>query len=141
MADGDLVILDVSQDFRVTDLGNHMTVIPKNRLATDDPVPVFNRGCMWQDNLENIYISGGHFFSQPFPGPMGYWDLSEYFVQKEDIPDYSVWQYNLGNNDWTDLSPQVDSQYPPLRRLASAAYTSFPSANLSYAFGYVLYMK
>ena len=136
MVDGALVMLDLSQDFGIEDVGNYMTVIRREKLDSGSYVPVVNRGCMWQDSLENIYISGGHFFSQSLPGAWGYWDLSRYFVRKEDIPDYSVWQHD-NNHEWTEPFPAINSQYPPLRRLVSSGYTSIPSANLSYAFGYV----
>ena len=67
--DGALVLLDLSQDFGVENAGNHMTVIPREKLDTGiSYIPVVNRGYMWQDSLENIYTSGGHFFSQPWPG-------------------------------------------------------------------------
>ena len=141
MVDGALVLLDLSQGFGVEEVGNHMTVIPREELQTGSYVPVVSRGSMWQDSIENIYISGGEFFSQPFPSPWGYWDLSRFHVRKEDIPDYNIWRYNIKNNEWIELEPpRLDSQSPPLTRLVSSAYTSIPSANLSYAFGYVLWL-
>ena len=138
MVDGALVLLDISESFGLDEVGNHLTIIRREKLNTGSFIPVVNRGTMWQDSLENIYISGGHFFSQPFPGAWGYWDLSKFFVQKEDIPDYSVWRYNIKTSGWDNLFPEIDSQYPPLIRLVSAGYTSIPSMNLSFAFGYVL---
>ena len=136
--DGALVLFDISESFGVEEVGNRLTVIRREKLDTGSYIPVVNRGSMWQDSLENIYICGGHFFSQPFEGTWGYWDLSKFFVQKKDIPDYSVWRYNIKTNEWDNLFPEIDSKYPPLARLVSAGYDSIPSMNLSYAFGYVL---
>ena len=138
MVDGALVLFDISHSFNIEEVGNHLTVIRREKLDTGSYIPVVNSGSMWQDSLENIYISGGHFFSQAWGGILGYWDLSKFFVQKKDIPDYSVWRYDTSTSEWDNLFPEIDSQYPPLSRLTSAGYTSIPSMNLSYAFGYVL---
>lgn len=138
MVDGALAVIDLDQDFAIEQVWNYMTVIRREKLESGGYVPVVNRGCMWQDSLNNIYLSGGHFFSQAWGGIWSYWDLSKFFVPKEDIPDYSVWRHDTEKNQWAQLSPEIDSKYPPLTRLVSSGYTSIPSANMSYAFGYVL---
>lgn len=83
MVDGALVMLDLSQDFGIEEVGNYMTVIRREKLDSGNHVPVVNRGCMWQDSLENIYISGGHFFSQSLPAAWGYWDLSQFLYRRK----------------------------------------------------------
>lgn len=157
--------MDLSQDFELENSGAHLTVIRREWLGPGFPpglvpmssldrvsrptniphdltpvggyIPVTNRGYMWQDSPGNIYIAGGYFFSQPSPGIWGYWEASRFHLPKQDIPDYSIWRYDIRVNEWTKIIPGMESKYPPLRRLASSGYISIPSMNLSYCFGYV----
>ena len=146
MVDGALVLLDLNQDFELENSWAHMTVIRREKLGdtyanaseyVGEYIPVTNRGYMWQDSLGNIYIAGGHFFSQPLPGIWGYWQTSVFYRDKEEIPDYSVWKYDIRINKWTKMIPGLAPKYPPLRRLTSSGYISIPSMNSSYCFGYV----
>lgn len=91
-------------------------------------VPLTLRGYMWT-NTENshLYISGGHFYDVP------YWNQSVYYVNKRNIPDYSLWRFDIAEHKWDELYPTGDHMI----RLSSTAYTSIPQTNLSYAFGYV----
>ena len=87
---------------------------------------------MWQDSLGNIFTARGDFFSQPMREEWGLWESSEFHLRKEDIPDYSVWRYDIKINKSTKVIPELESKYAPLRRLVSSGYISIPSTNLSY---------
>ena len=67
------------------------------------------------DRKSNIYTSDGYFLEQ------AYWDESVYHVQQKDIPNFSIWRYNI-------------SQDYPMIKLISPAATGIPEFNLSYAF-------
>jgi len=99
-----------------------MQIIPKPKL-NNAYVPVVNRGYMWVDSNSNIYTSGGHFYEQ------AYWNESAYYVQKKDIPNFSIWRYSIGQNSWTE----VPVDYHMIRLISSAA-TSIPVFNLSFSF-------
>ena len=137
MTDGALVLLDLTKDFEINDV-EFMTVQRRQEGGDGNGsyVPVANRGYMWQDNLGNVYIGGGHFFSQNWPQRWSYWEGSQFHLEKKRIPDYSLWQYDINNNNWNKVL--FTSKTQPLRRYASSGYVSIPSINMSYAFGYVL---
>ena len=134
VVDGALVTLDLTKDFKLSEEG-FMTI--KREKEGDDGnggyISVANRAHMWRDSLDNIYVAGGHFFAQPYPKNWTYWEGSQYYLERKKIPGYTLWRYNINSDDWTQV--QVKE---PLRRLASSGYTSIPSTNTSYAFGYVL---
>ena len=138
MIDGALVTLDLTQRFMVSEKGFKLMKVTRRIYdmgSNSSFVPVANRGYMWQDSLGNVYIGGGHFFSQPWPEDWTYWQKSQFFLEKKKIPDYSIWRFDIKGEKWNKVSFQSAS---PLRRLASSGYVSIPSINMSYAFGYVL---
>ena len=137
MTDGALVVLDLTKDFGVDDV-EFMTVQRKEQGdgGKGSIIPVVNRGYMWQDSLGFVYIGGGHFFSQKWPQKWSYWQGSQFYLEKENIPEYSLWRYDINNNNWDKVLFTSGAQ--PLKRLISSGYVSIPSINMSYAFGYVL---
>ena len=116
--DADIVTIELSVSFELDSLP--MTIDRK-----PDYVPVVNRGYMWSDSENHIYTAGGHFFTQ------AWWDESAFHRQKADIPDYSIWKYDLNLRVWIQIKPIGDK----VIRLISSGYTSIPSTNLSYSYG------
>ena len=116
--DADIAIIDLSVNFELDSLP--MTIDRK-----PIHVPVVTKGYMWSDSENHIYFAGGHFLSQPW------WDQSAFYRQKADIPDYSIWKYDMNRNSWGEIKPIGDK----VIRLTASGYTSIPSKNLSYAYG------
>jgi len=81
---------------------------------------------MWTDSNGYIYTSGGHFFER------AYWNESAYYVQKQDIPNFSIWRYSINQDKWTEML--LDSSGDSMVRLISSAATSIPGFNLSFAY-------
>ena len=139
MIDGALVMLDFTKDFK---LGDEGFITVKRRQEDGDGkgnyIPITNRGCIWQDNLGKIYLTSGHFFSQKWPENWTYWQGSQFYLGKEKIPLYDIWQYDINSDNWAKIPYKLKSGTQQLKRVASSGYTSIPSTNMSYAFGYVL---
>ena len=143
MIDGALVTIDLTQNFKLADAGLYMKIIRRQEGGDGNGgyIPVTNRAYIWQDDLENIYIAGGNFPSQPLPENWTYWEGSQYHLLREQIPGYTLWRYDINNDNWANVNLLMKSGTQPLKRLGSSGFISIPSINMSYAFGYVLYLS
>lgn len=124
-----LVLINVDKHTAIIELGKDFTIeaIPITIKQKPLNVPVLNRGIIWTDaTTGNIYIAGGHFFKQ------AYWDASEFYVPDDQIPDFSIWKYDLKADSWEEITPIGED----MTRLISSAYTSIPTMDRSFAFGY-----
>lgn len=122
--DGVIALLDLSVDFSLDETPTRMNIVDVPRI-NGNYIPIVNRGYMWRDDRGNIYLAGGHFYEQ------AYWDESRYYVRKEEIPDLSIWMYNIDQSTWTEIKPDPASN---MQRLISSAAISIPGLNQSYAF-------
>ena len=134
--DGAIIFLDLKENFMIDEVA-FITVVKRTQDSNGIYVPVANTGYMWQDNLGNVYVGGGHFWAQPWPKNWTYWEGSQYFLEKKNIPDANIWKYDLNYDNWSEVLYTLAEGTPPLRRLASSGYISIPSINMSYAYGYV----
>lgn len=101
------------------------TFLPLWQVRKSVDIPVLNRFGIWTDSTQDfIYIQGGHFYEAPK------WNESQYFIKKEDIPDYSIWRFNVRTKEWSNVTGEHDT-----KRACAGAAISVPKQNQSYYLG------
>jgi hypothetical protein len=129
-ADGYTLDLDVSRDFTTSSLP--LTITKKN---VTQRVPVVYRHTVWKsDQPDDIYIAGGIFWDN--------WgkDESEFFTKEEDIPDFSIWRFNLERRQWWQVPFENISGGRPVIRTWAGAGESVPALNRSFYLGYATHI-
>ena len=74
---GALVLSDISESFRVDEAGNHLTVIPGEKLGIAVMAPFCMCGRTVSKTRKHLHVWG--------PFRHIYWDLSRFFVQKKSL--------------------------------------------------------
>jgi len=73
-------------------------------------------------------MQGGHFYDADD------WRNSSYWLEKKDIPPYSIWEYDLGTSTWKVVPLPSNSSF---KRGFGGAAVSVPATNQSYYIGFV----
>ena len=74
-------------------------------------------------------MQGGHFYDADG------WRNSSYWLEKKDIPPYSIWKYDLETSTWTEVHLLSDKSN--FKRGFGGAAVSVPDTNQSYYIGFV----
>ena len=102
------------------------------RLSRDAGAPVLSQFGMWSDSTQNaIYIQGGHFLAAP---P---WNESAYYVPKQEIPENSIWRFDVLTEEWKDMTGEILGDRETVRTFGGAA-CSVPALNQSFWLGLVI---
>jgi len=116
------VIIDLSKPFTSGDF------VPISQLKKPLGVPVVNRFGLWVGSNQSwILMQGGHFYDAED------WKNSSYWLEKKDIPGYSIWKYNLETFTWTETS--LPANLGSFKRAFGGAAVSVPSTDKSYFIG------
>ena len=85
---------------------------------------------LWEGaNQGSILMQGGHFYDAED------WRNSSYWLEKKDIPQYSIWKYDLDTSTWTEVPLLANKS--SFKRGPGGAAVSVPSTNQSYYIGFV----
>ena len=89
-----------------------------------------NRFGLWEGaNQGSILMQGGHFYDAED------WRNSSYWLEKKDIPQYSIWKYDLDTSTWTEVP--LPTNKSSFKRGYGGAAVSVPGTNQSYYIGFV----
>ncbi|KAH0612767.1 uncharacterized protein H6S33_009147 [Morchella sextelata] len=112
--------IDLTQEF------DPYTWTPSFQTRKPLKVPVVNRFGMWVDSSQDvIYIQGGHFYTA------SKWNESSYSPEKADIPDWSLWRFDVrsGKRAWEDVTGDYGWK---VERALAGAVVSIPKYDLSF---------
>lgn len=116
------VVIDLSKPFTSRDF------IPRSQSKKRLGVPVVNRFGLWEgSNQGSILMQGGHFYDADG------WRNSSYWLEKKDIPPYSIWKYDLETSTWAEVPVLGDKS--SFKRGFGGAAVSVPDMNQSYYIG------
>jgi hypothetical protein len=106
-----------------------------NHLAKKSPgIPLLSQFGIWKDSGEDaIYTHGGQFYGGII------WNRSSYYVNKADIPPYSIWKLNITSKSegWREVTGEGNSKVN-FNRTFGGTFASVPDLDLSYYIGLVL---
>ncbi|KAI5845045.1 hypothetical protein DFP73DRAFT_526511 [Morchella snyderi] len=112
--------IDLTQEF------DSYTWTPSFQIRKPLNVPVVNRFGMWVDSSQDvIYVQGGHFYAA------SKWNESSYSPEKADIPDWSLWRFDVrsGKRAWEDVTGDYGWK---VERALAGAVVSIPKYDLSF---------
>ncbi|KAG0125102.1 hypothetical protein HOY82DRAFT_673246 [Tuber indicum] len=116
------VVIDLSKPFTSREF------VPVSQSKKPLGVPVVNRFGLWKgSNQGSILMQGGHFYDAEG------WRNSSYFLEKTDIPGYSIWEYDLETSTWAEVS--LPTNRNSFKRAFGGAAVSVPSTDKSYYIG------
>lgn len=117
--------IDLTQEFDL------YTWTPSFQTRKPLNVPVLNRFGMWVDSSQDvIYIQGGDFYAA------SKWNESSYSPEKAEIPDWSLWRFDVrsGKRAWEDVTGDYGWK---VERALAGAVVSIPKYDLSFYGRYV----
>ncbi|CUS07228.1 unnamed protein product [Tuber aestivum] len=116
------VVIDLSKSFSSRDF------IPISQPKKPLGVPVVNRFGLWKgSNQDWVVMQGGHFYDADD------WRNSSYWVEKKDIPPYTIWKYDLKTLIWTEIA--LPDEMRRFKRAFGGAAVSVPRTDKSYYIG------
>jgi len=124
------VAFDLSQDFSTSP---NLEPLWQHRKANDtlEKFSIVNHGGLWISRDNNtVWTQGGHYYHG------GRWTNSSYFVPKQDIPQWRLWQLDLLQRDagWQDVTEDISGSLDANRTFAGAG-TSIPNSNKKFWVG------
>jgi hypothetical protein len=127
--DNHLVVIDLSKNFTDQDTFPYSTI----HKGPDVPGSLMEHALWYSPATRKIYQVGGWWSASNTEDP-GFKDL-------RDIPEASIWQFDIDSKTWTQADGQLALVNQPgkVDRQGSAAFCDAPSLNKSYIFeGYVM---